>query len=216
MQNLYRSPAFAPPPRYHGPVPGTPFPADVLTQIWESIRHRFAAYEHALPGSASFICKTDLCNCFCCKSYTVNLGEPEVARFAASSGLPTPRFLETEGDEPIILPMAQPYVLRRENSRCAFLGDDLRCTQYHGRPDACRLYPYFILVIDREAARPVYADRDKIQGAVAAFARNDTAHPFLPILVQHSECPGFTGPPMSEADWHTLFETTYDLQYGSL
>ena len=132
----------------------------------------------------------------------------------ASSGLPAFRFLETEDGEPIALPMAQPFLLRRENNRCALLGDDLRCSQYHGRPDACRLYPHFVVFIDEAAVKPVYADMEAITRSMEAF-RSGEEPPLVPLLLRHVECPGFTGPPMTAADWHSLFETTFALQYGA-
>jgi hypothetical protein len=34
-----------------------------------------------------------------------------------------------------------------------------------------------------------------------------------PLLLGHSECPGFTGEPIEEAEWWDLFEATYQMQY---
>ena len=183
-------------------------------RAWAAVAGRYAAYDLVLPGSATFECQPTLCDAYCCRSYSVNLGDSEVARMAASSGLPASRFLETEDGEPIALPMAQPFLLRREDNRCALLGDDLRCTQYHGRPDACRLYPHFVVFIDEAAAKPVYADMEAINRSMAAFRAGEEL-PLVPLLLRHVECPGFTGPPMTAGQWHELFETTFALQYGA-
>ncbi|MBA4181127.1 MAG: hypothetical protein C0506_11110 [Anaerolinea sp.] len=189
------------------------FPLDLLGRAWKLVAGRYAAYELVLPGSAGFQCQPRLCDAFCCRSYSVNLGEVEVARMATTSGLLPARFLETENGEPIVLPMAQPFLLRREDNRCALLGDDLRCTQYHGRPDACRLYPHFVVFINEAEAKPVYADLDAIAEAMAAF-RSGGKPPLVPLLLRHVECPGFTGPPMTGEEWQVLFATTYELQYA--
>ena len=193
---------------------GPAIPLALLTRAWAAVAERYAAYELVLPGSATFECQPRLCDAYCCRSYSVNLGDFEVARMAASSGLPASRFLEVEDGVPIALPMAQPYLLRREDNRCALLGDELGCTQYHGRPDACRLYPHFVVFIDEAAAKPVYADLDAIRLAMDAF-RTGEAPALVPLLLRHVECPGFTGPAMTGADWGALFEATFTLQYGA-
>ena len=134
---------------------------------------------------------------------------------ARESKLEPSRFLEYYDGLPLALPMVQPFLLRREENRCALLGDDLRCGQYHGRPDACRLYPHFLVFIDQAAWKPVYADTGGFDRAVAAFVegREDA---LVPLLLRHVECPGFTGPPVSVQAWWELFESTRALQYADL
>lgn len=188
-------------------------PAGLLSRVWAAVAARYAAYDLVLPGSASFECQPNLCGAYCCRSYSVNLGEAEVSRMAASSGLPPSRFLETENGEPLALPMAQPYLLRRENNRCALLGEDLRCSQYHGRPNACRLYPHFVVFIDAARGKPVYADMAAIAAAMSAFRAGRNEGALTPLLLRHVECPGFTGAPMTAGAWRELFETTFALQY---
>jgi hypothetical protein len=36
----------------------------------------------------------------------------------------------------------------------------------------------------------------------------------LPLLLGHSECPGFTGPPIGEDAWREILRTTYQLQFA--
>ena len=81
-----------------------------MRQAWERLADRYRAYSLCLPGSASFICQAQLCKAHCCRAFSVNLGEGEVARMEAASGLAAVRFLECEEGEPIVLPMAQPYL----------------------------------------------------------------------------------------------------------
>ena len=185
---------------------------ELLSDAWAKVCERYAAYDLVLPGSATFECQPTLCDAYCCRSYSVNLGEAEVARMAAVSGLRPSRFLESEHGEPIVLPMAQPYLLKRARNRCALLGDDLRCSQYHGRPNACRLYPHFVVFIDTVQAKPVYGDTAAMSAAMDAL-RAGQEFALVPLLLRHVECPGFTGPPMTTGEWQALFESTYRLQY---
>ena len=183
--------------------------------MWNRVASRYAAYELVLPGSATFICQAELCDAYCCRAYTVNLGEAEVARMARASRLDPYRFLEYYDGLPLALPMAQPFLLRREENRCALLGDDLHCGQYHGRPQACRLYPHFLVFIKQTTWKPVHADISGFDRAVTAFTegRPDV---LTPLLLRHVECPGFTGPPISVDAWWELFETTRLLQYTAV
>jgi Fe-S-cluster containining protein len=182
-----------------------------MRQAWERLADRYRAYSLCLPGSASFICQAQLCKAHCCRAFSVNLGEGEVARMEAASGLAAVRFLECEEGEPIVLPMAQPYLLARADNRCRLLGDDLACTQYHGRPNACRLYPHFMIFFDAETERPVTAEQ---QGMRASFSR--PGEPYTPLLLRHVECPGFTGPPMTDDAWERLAGEIYHLQYDAV
>jgi len=38
----------------------------------------------------------------------------------------------------------------------------------------------------------------------------------VPLLLGHIECPGFTGPPISEPQWRALFDSTCQLQYPAV
>jgi len=190
-------------------------PVTSLQSAWERVAARYAAYELVLPGSATFVCQAELCDAYCCRAYTVNLGEDEVARMARESGLAPSRFLEYYDDLPLALPMAQPFLLKREENRCALLGDDLRCGQYHGRPDACRLYPHFLVFIKQSTWKPVYADTEGFTRSAAAFAVG-IEDPLVPLLLRHVECPGFTGPPISVESWWELFEATRVAQYTAV
>ncbi len=184
-----------------------------MARVWAEVEARFGAYGLAMPGSPAFVCQAETCSAHCCKAFSVPLGEAEVARLAAASGWSPVTFLECDAGEPITLPLAQPYLLARNEGRCTLLDDDLRCSQYHGRPDACRLYPHFIVVIDRESGRPRHGDQAGARAAIATALRGRVPS-LVPLLLRHLECPGFTGPPMNEADWRTLFTETAAVQFG--
>jgi Fe-S-cluster containining protein len=179
-----------------------------MRRTWEAIAARYQAYHLALPGSARFICQAELCDAHCCRAFSVNLGDAEVARMQRDSGLELVEFLECEDGAPITLPLAQPYLLGRGDNRCRLLAENLSCTQYHGRPNACRLYPHFVVFIDPIANRPVTADLEAIGQSFA-----QAAGPLVPLLLRHVECPGFTGPPMEAPEWEALLRDTYALQY---
>jgi Fe-S-cluster containining protein len=185
-----------------------------MRAVWEGVAERYLAYRLALPGDATFVCQAELCDAYCCRSYSVGLGDAEVARMQRISGLQPVEFLESEEGEPIRLPLAQPFLLRRRENRCAQLRADLSCEQYEGRPNACRLYPHFVLVFDPKSERPVHADEDAIRAAVTASMTGAEAA-CVALLLRHIECPGFTGPPMTDAAWQRLFEETYRLQYSA-
>jgi Fe-S-cluster containining protein len=184
-----------------------------MQSIWESLSARYAAYQLALPGSPRFICQAELCNAHCCRVFSVNLGESEVERMQRASGLQPIQFLESEDGELVTLPLAQPYLLKRAGNHCAQLQDDLGCAQYEGRPNACHLYPHFVIFVDPESARPVQPEPVVMRSAMDAALDGDALAHCVPLLLRHIECPGFTGPPMSETEWRELFEQTFALQY---
>lgn len=186
-----------------------------MRKAWEELAARLPAYELVLPGAPSFECLIERCPRHCCRIYNVSLGEWEVGRLARESGLSPSRFLESEDGVPLALPLAQPYTLRREAGQCALLAPDMRCGQYHGRPNACRLYPHFVLFVDGETGRPVHGDLAGMDDAARAFLGG--AEPTLtPVLLRHLDCPGFGGPPLGEAGWLALLRETCQLQYGLL
>ena len=186
-----------------------------MRSVWESIADRYAAYQLAMPGSPTFICQAELCDAHCCRAFSVNLGEAEVERMQRANGLQPLHFLESEDGVPLKLPLAQPYLLKRAENRCAQLGPWLSCGQYDGRPNACRLYPHFVLFIDPASLRPVHAEIDGMLASFAAATGVAELAPglYVPLLLRHVECPGFTGPPMTSIEWCKLFDDTFRLQY---
>ena len=184
-----------------------------MRRAWAEIAPRFSAYELVLPGSSAFICQAADCGARCCRAFSVNLGEAEAERFSRTSGLQRAEFLECEDGRPIALPLAQPYLLARAGGGCKQLGADLGCAQYEGRPNACRLYPHFIIFVEPETARPVYGELEGMERSFLAVLGGD-AGPYAALLLRHVDCPGFTGPPMTGGQWQELFEETYLLQYA--
>ena len=184
-----------------------------MGSVWETVLHRFGAYTLAQPGCPAFICQPQVCNAHCCRAFSVNLGEHEVGRMQRVSGREPIAFLESEGGEPITLPMAQPYLLKRAANHCAQLAPGLSCGEYEGRPNACRLYPHFIIFVDECSGRPVSGEVPGMGRSVERLLAGASLEPYVPLLVRHVECPGFTGPPMSEPAWLALFAETSRLQF---
>lgn len=120
-------------------------------------------------------------------------------RMEGASGLAPARFLECEDGEPIALPLADPYLLARRDGACALLEAGGACSQYAGRPAACRLYPYQVAWLDGKTGNPSGRDRG---GAIA-------------LLLRHRECPGFTGPRLSEEGRAGLLAEMLRLQSGA-
>jgi len=180
---------------------------------WQKLAPRFTAYELHLPGSPSFVCLVEKCPAHCCKIYTVSLNAPELERLTRFSGLEPVDLLECEDGQPITLPLAQPYILARRDGKCALLGDDLRCSQYEGRPESCRLYPHFIIFLNEETGRPVYSELDAMTASIRAVVNGEDPGPLVPLLLRHLECPGFDGEPIAEDAWVALARETFQLQY---
>ncbi len=187
-----------------------------MHSVWESVAERFTAYTLALPTSPAFICQPQVCDAQCCRRFSVNLGDTEAQRFAKASGLQWSDFLECEDGKPIALPIAQPYLLARSGGACKQLRPDLGCGQYEGRPNACRLYPHFILFIDPVSARPVHGDEPGMARSFSTAMAGAEPAPYVPLLLRHVDCPGFTGAPMGETEWARLFTETRLLQYPGL
>ncbi|MBI5946693.1 MAG: YkgJ family cysteine cluster protein [Chloroflexi bacterium] len=184
-----------------------------LVAAWQRVESRYRAYGLLLPGQPSFICQPQACDAHCCRSFSVSLGDHEVQRMQATAGLSPVEFLESEEGEPIALPLARPYLLARVENRCALLSPDLACGRYEGRPDACRLYPHQVLVVDETTGRPSATASGAPVAAVDQFLRGEPGGT-LPLLLRHLECPGFTGPPLTAAAWAVLLRNTCELQYG--
>lgn len=187
-----------------------------MRAAWRDAASRFEAYQLVLPGSPAFICQPQACTAYCCHAYSVNLGDAEAERFKRLEGLELVDFLELDEDgAPITLPMAQPYLLQRREGHCKFLGEHLGCTTYDGRPNACRLYPHFVVFWDLEARRPKTTPSKR---AAASFQAAAIGNVFglVPLLLGHVECPGFTGEPIGDVEWNRLFRETYQLQYAAV
>ncbi|MCC7363469.1 MAG: YkgJ family cysteine cluster protein [Dehalococcoidia bacterium] len=188
---------------------------DRMTAAFARIAHRFTAYELVLPGTPAFICLADTCPTHCCKIYSVSLGEREAVRMERASGLARFQFLECEDGEPIALPLAQPYLLSRSEGQCSLLGANLYCGQYEGRPDACRLYPHFVIFLDEATDRPVHSYVEGMEASLERALAGEDPAPFVPLLLRHLECPGFTGPAVGLEAWQELLRETWQLQYGN-
>ena len=187
-----------------------------VERAWADVAARFEAYHIVLPGSASFLCQPEVCTAYCCHAYSVSLSEADVARFRRFEQLEPIEFLELDEDgSPVTLPMAQPYLLARADNHCKMLGPDLGCNAYEGRPNACRLYPHFVVFWDAEAGRARTTPSKRTNASFEAAARGNI-HGLVPLLLGHSECPGFTGPPLDEIGWASLFARTYQLQYAEV
>lgn len=184
-----------------------------MQEAWQHVAPRFEAYRLIVPGSPTFICQPLECTAYCCHAYSVNLGDAEVERFRKFENLEPVEFLELDEDrQPITLPMAQPYLLARSDGHCKMLGSDLGCTTYHGRPNACRLYPHFVVFWDEEAERTRTTHSKRVEASFQAAMKGSAYGP-KPLLLGHSECPGFTGDPITDSEWWSIFESTYQLQY---
>lgn len=176
---------------------------------WAQARDRLGGFALIVPGDPAFLCQAELCSAHCCKAFSVALRGDEVTRLERLGRVNRQRFLECEGGEPIALPLADPFLLAREDGHCAMLGADLRCTVYDARPNACRLYPHQVVFVEPGTGRRVTNVSHSIYRK--ALAGGDEA--LVPLLLRHLECPGFTGPPMQESEWAALFVETYRLQY---
>jgi len=196
------------------PMPPSPV-QQAMAEAWRTVSSRFGAYALVLPGNPSFVCQPELCTAHCCHAFSVSLGEPEVIRMNRETGMPPSDFLECEDGEPIALPLAQPFLLAREGGHCRFLGLDLACTVYAGRPNACRLYPHFVVFVDPSTGR-VTTPPAALARAHVASALSGTVPPAIPLLLGHVECPGFTGPPLSADGWAALLDRTASLQHEHL
>ena len=177
---------------------------------WLGLSPGFPAYALLSPGDPSFICQAQLCDAHCCRAFSVPLGEGEVARMTATSGLSPARFLESEAGEPIALPMVQPYLLARNECSCTLLREDRGCGQYAGRPDACRMYPHQLVVLRH--GRVATIEGPEARHALERMAISASGA-LTVLLLRHRECPGFTGPPLSRAGWFATAREILDLQF---
>lgn len=187
-------------------------PARLILDVWSRAADSYPAYSPVLPGDPQFICQPAACDAWCCRNLTVPVGESDAARLVAVTGRSLGDLVESEAGSPILLPLADPYVLTREGGHCAHLGPGLGCSLYEGRPSACRLYPHQVILLDPETARPSSAvDPAACVESLLAGAALDV----VPILVRHLPCPGFTAAPLSDGAWAALLRETVALQFSA-
>ncbi|KAA0232985.1 hypothetical protein EDM76_09515 [bacterium] len=191
-----------------------------LRELWGRVASRCPEFDLVLPGTASFVCQAAGCPAHCCRVFTiVPLGGREVVRLSRASGLPPLELVECEDGEPLThraFPPTRPYFLARREGVCRFLGADLLCCQYEGRPDACRVYPFYVFFFDpatylpmRPEWRMMRSAVDRLTGGNAVRAESGP----VPLLLRHAGCPGSAGPALRRVGWLTLVEETFRLQY---
>ncbi len=185
-----------------------PAAAAALRELWTRVEARYGSYRLVLPGEPRFICQPRECDAYCCRAFNVALREDEAERLRAASRLDPARFLESEDGEPIALPLATPFVLGRRDGRCVFLDADLACEQYEARPGPCRSYPHQVVFLDAASGRPARPSPEAARRAVEAVIAGRPAAGATPLLLRHDQCPGFTGPPTTEAEWAALLRET--------
>ncbi len=189
-------------------------PTAELRSAWASVESRYGSYQLVLPGEPGFICQPDSCDAYCCRAFNVTLDEQEVRNLGETSGLQPAHFLESENGEPIVLPLATPFVLGRREGSCVFLSMELTCEQYEARPNPCRSYPYQVIFVEIESGRALQQGPEVGCKAVEALVRGLVDKRVMPLLLRHDQCPGFTGPPSTEDEWVRLLQETYGRSIG--
>jgi Fe-S-cluster containining protein len=197
------------PDPYHGGVVSL---AERSRAAWAAIAARFGGYGFVGPETPAFRCLSSACPVNCCRPFTVALDAEDLERFLRLSGLPVESVVECEGGVPVVLPLAEPYVLAREGGACRFLGADGRCTQYEARPTACRLYPYQVVFVDEGTGRLIAPSPERVREAMAALEGVGGVGT-VPVLLFHRACPGFVGEPLGEVAWLRLLRDTLSLQF---
>jgi Fe-S-cluster containining protein len=192
-----------------------------LRDLWSRVAPRCAEFDLVLPGDSVFVCQAGSCPVHCCKVFgIVPLGEAELIRLSRSSGIAPLVLIETEDGEPLThsaLPERRPYFLARSGGFCRLLGADLLCSQYEGRPDACRQYPYYVFFFDPSPGRPIRAGWSEMRAALDQTVdgcQTAVVPALTPLLIRHRQCRGITGAPLARPDWQALFDQTFRLQYG--
>ena len=196
---------------------GSVSPFRQMQAVWSLAEQRLATYRLVCPGEPSFRCLASECPANCCVPFTVALSAEDVDRLVRFTGRPVRELVECDGDEPLVLPLAEPYVLARIGGRCRFLGSDGLCSVYEGRPNACRLYPFQVVFVERQSGRPRAATPSLVTRARELFASAviDDGEPVVPLLLRHAACPGMVGPPLSEEEWRDLACRVLELQFGA-
>jgi Fe-S-cluster containining protein len=192
-----------------------------LRDLWTRVAKHCAAFELVLPGSPSFVCQAAACPVHCCKVFgIVPVSDDELQRLSRFSDLEPLELLETRDGHPLVLPELpsnRPYHLSRTaDGACALLGDDLFCSQYEGRPDACRVYPHYVFFFDSASERPAIAESPEQREAMERLVSGGGGpgdQELLPVLLRHGACPGFTGPALGREEWLALVQATFQLQY---
>ena len=158
------------------------------------------------PGTPSFRCQPQACDALCCRSpYRVDPSEQEVDILIRRGEDPA-AFLEEGG----VIPL-----LTQPRGACSFLGDDLACGVYEGRPEGCVQYPYLLLFVPREGAPLVTArgpseELDTAIEAAAGGSPQESGH--VPLLLRDLACPGFTEEPLTFEQYADLLRNLRRLE----
>lgn len=150
-----------------------------------------------LPGTPSFLCLADQCGALCCRApYRVDVDDAEASRL-----LPVTE-IEEHG--------AIALLSQNDDGACALLTPDQRCGAYGLRPRGCVQYPYLLQFETQQGAGDTLPLEDR-SAAVASWAGGGERDP-APLLMRDPACPGFVGPPLSDAEWAALLRWVWSLR----
>ena len=160
-----------------------------------------------LPGQPTFICAQDKCTHTCCKfsrSHLVVVYKSFADAVKARYGVEDQNFISTWPGF---------HVLKtREHSKCVFVDDNNRCRVHHVRPHQCVSYPFELAFFSLRAdgslllqnVTNVYQEAERFQQPPAVYRLGSRYDFLIPLVVYDSDCPGFTGVPISTEDYLKL------------
>jgi Fe-S-cluster containining protein len=159
-----------------------------------------------LPGSPEFMCLMEKCTKSCCKNQqlTIIASESFQDRVKATMGLVVRDFVDFGF-------MQAPFLQKDKNGKCVFLDEDHKCKVYGIRPTPCVLYPFELAFFDlqRDGSLRIVNHYELYEKAGLYGDREDPMPTFLteggvegynfliPLIVYHTECPGFGVQPIS-------------------
>jgi Fe-S-cluster containining protein len=165
---------------------------------------RGSALRPYLPGTPKFICAQEKCTKTCCKfsqSHLVVVWGEFADKVKAERGLEYTDFIDQYPGF---------HALKsRDQRKCVFVDDNNHCGIYNLRPHQCVSYPFELAffrlrpngTLSLENTSDVYRRAESAKEPLE-FYKAGSAYDFLiPIVVYDSDCPGFTGPPISTEEY---------------
>ena len=160
-----------------------------------------------LPGDPKFICAQDKCSHPCCEfsGYLVHVTKAFSDNVHAQFGLKRDEFIDPIFDPPVLS--------HRDGYKCIFVDDNNRCKVHSIKPSGCIVYPFDLAFCSLEHngslrlhdSGEVHRTQLYFSGRPLDIYRLGRRYHFLiPVLVYDSNCPGFTGDPISMEDYLAL------------
>ena len=176
-------------------------------------QERRSALRPYMPGNPTFICAKEKCTKTCCKfsrSHLVVVWGEFADAVKDQYGLEYKDFIAQYPGF---------HALKsREERKCVFVDDCNHCKIYDLRPPQCVSYPFELAFfrlkpngkLSLENTTDVYRHAEMARKPLEFYKAGSPDNFLIPLVVYDSDCPGFTGPPLSIEEYLRTAATIFE------